>query len=237
MSVLVRAPQAAMAVRLPRTRGLIFDVAGVLHDATLWWRWLLRLLGRLGVRGDPADLRTLWETAYLPDVERGRREHGEALEAFLAKVGLTRGQVDEAAFAAETRRREMLATLRPLPGVVGTIEQLHAAGFPLAVLTNSEAPALGLEARLSRLELAGRFVGIVSSFDLERTLPDAECYQRALRTLDLPAEEAAYVGCSRVCLAGAAAAGLSTIAFNHDRDAVADVRLRHFHELRDAVTP
>lgn len=239
MGVLVRPSDRPPSTRLPRprpiaARGLIFDMAGVLHDATLWWRWLTRLLTRLGVRDAEPVLRGHWENEYLPDVERGRREHGEALEAFLSAAGLTSGQVDEAAFAAETRRRELLATLRPLPGVVGTIQRLHASGLSMTVLTNAEAPAAALEARLARLGLAGRFTAVVSSFDMERTLPDTACYEAALAALGLPARDAAYVGSSRICLAGAAALGLGTIAFNHEPDAAADLRLNHFVDLADA---
>lgn len=240
MRVLARAPDRPSPARLAyphrlAVRGLIFDMAGVLHDATLWWRWLARLLARLGAREAEPALRGRWENEHLPDVVRGRREHGEALEAFLAAAGLTSGQVDEAAFAAETRRRELLATLRPLPGVPGTIEQLHAGGLALAVLTNADAPAPALEARLARLGLAGRFAAVVSSFDLERTLPDAACYEAALAALGLSAGEAAYVGSSRICLAGAAGVGLGTIAFNHEPDAAADLRLNRFVDLLDAL--
>src|SRR3981081_3849051 len=55
-------------------KGLVFDMDDVLYDATLWRRWLLQLLGRLGLKADYHTFYRTWDAEFLADVHRGRRE-------------------------------------------------------------------------------------------------------------------------------------------------------------------
>src|SRR3989304_5633212 len=83
------------AGRLPRPAGgLLFAMGNVLYDATLWRRWLLQLVRRLGVRTDYRGFFETWERDYLDDVYRGRREFCEAVRAFLLSTGLLPAQAD-----------------------------------------------------------------------------------------------------------------------------------------------
>jgi HAD superfamily hydrolase (TIGR01509 family) len=217
--------------------GLLFDMGDVLYDATLWRRWLLRVLSQLGVHTNYRSFFHIWDHDFLDDVYRGRREFCEAFQAFLLSVGLSPGQIDEVEAACQARRNEWEQTARPLPGVKSTLAKLHAAGVPKGVLSDSECSGAVLGERLERLGLGGMFTTVVSSIDLERIKPDPACYHAALRAMGLSADQVAFVGHDAEELAGAARVGMPTIAFNHDADAEADVFLTRFCELFALVRP
>src|SRR5688572_21192831 len=69
---------------LPRVRGLVFDMGDVLYDATLWRRWLLQLLQRLGHLYSYREFYQVWDRDYLDLVHRGKREYREAFASFLS---------------------------------------------------------------------------------------------------------------------------------------------------------
>jgi HAD superfamily hydrolase (TIGR01509 family) len=215
--------------------GLLFDAGGVLYDDTIWRRWLLRVLAQLGLRTDYRSFYYLWEHDFLDDVHRGRREFSEAFQAFLLSAGLTRAQIDEVEAACQARRNQWETTARPLPGVKSTLHRLQAAGVVLGISCDSEHPAGVLGERLERFGLGGLFRTVVSSIDVERIKPDPACYLTAVRAMDLPAGEVAFVGHDAEELAGAAEVGMPTIAFNYDPDARADVFLARFEELLPVV--
>ncbi len=212
-------------------RGIVFDMDDVLYDATLWRRWLLQLLARFGVKTDFRAFYRTWDSEFLADVHRGHREYGEALQAFLLSQGLSWAQIDEVEAASRVHCQELETGERSLPGVTKTVSQLAARGIALAVLTDSPHPASRVAEKLERLGLAGCFQSVLTSFDLERTRPDARCYEAALAALGLPAPEVLYVGHDSLDLSAAAAVGWRTAAFNHDSDARADVYLSRFDEL------
>lgn len=217
-------------------RGLLFDMGDVLHDATLWRRWLLQLLGRIGLRANYRSFFYLWDRDYLADVYRGRRTFCDAFREFLRAAGLASAQIDEVEAACQARRRHWEETARPLPGVRPTLARLHASGYVLGVLSNSDRPAAELREQLQRFGLHMPFAAVVSSLDLGEIKPHPRGYRTALEQMELRAEEVAFVGHDTLELAGAAACGLATIAFNFDADAKADVFIARFEELLDIVS-
>jgi len=222
--------------RLPEpVRGVLFDTCNVLYDATLWRHWVLRVLNQLGVQTNYRCLFRVWDREYLDAVHRGEREFYEAFEAFLRSVGLTAGQIDEIKAACDARRREADQSPRPLPGVPATLAVLHRAGLSLAAVCNCACTAAALRQRLTRFSIGPFFATIVTSIDLGRAMPDPDCYQAALEQLDLDPAEVAFVGHDTAQLAGAAALGMKTVAFNFDPDAVADVYVEHFEDLIDVL--
>ena len=82
-----------------------------------------------------------------------------------------------------------------------------------------------------RFGMGDCFRAVVSSIDLGRTMPDREAYEAALGALQLPAQRVAFVGHDAVELAGAAAVGMSTIVFNGDVGARADLAIDRFEDL------
>ena len=217
----------------PKFDGLIFDMGDVLYDATVWRRWLMQLLHRMGLHTHYRSFFKVWEQEYLDDVHRGRREYGEAFQTFLLAAGLSRGHIDEVVAASHARKREIETGTRPLPGVRETIARLSQQGVVLAVLSDSESTSELLHSRLVKLGLGGRFTAVVSSFDLERTKPDPACYRAALSAIGMRTEQVAFVGHDAEELAGAKAVGLRTLAFNFDPGAKADRYLTRFEELID----
>jgi FMN phosphatase YigB (HAD superfamily) len=147
--------------------GLIFEIEDVLHDATLWRRWLWQLVARLGVRATYAEFYQDWDRLYRLDVHCGRREFGEAIHSYLLAAGLTWGQIDEIEASSRIQRQNLEREARPLPGVVKTIAALAGQGLPIVALAAAPCGAAGLNERLGRLGVASYFQGVLSSFDLE----------------------------------------------------------------------
>lgn len=211
--------------------GLLFDMGDVLYDATLWRRWLWRLLARIGVSQSYDALFATWDDEYLDAAHRGQIEYAAAFEAFLSSLALSHAQIDEIVAASRIRKRELETEARPMAGVRSTIDRLAALGVPMAIVSDSEHPAAKLEEHLVRLGLAGRFSPIISSRDLGCTKPDPRCYLTALEQLGLSAANVAFVGHDPVELAGARAVGIASIAFNDAPGCEAEIHLRHFREL------
>jgi HAD superfamily hydrolase (TIGR01493 family) len=230
-------PPAARAEKLTPlpVRGIVFEMAGVLYDATLWRRWLVQLLARFGLAVEYGQFYEAWDREFLVDVHCGRREFCEALQAFLLRSGLTWGQIDEIEAASRRRQQELEDEARPLPGVAATISQLARAGLPLAVLANSPHPARELEARLARMGLDHAIGTVLSSLELEAAKPEAICYQAALHALGLEPQEVLFVGQRGEDLVGAAALGMRTAAVHHGPGVSADIVLSLFSQLPQAI--
>lgn len=216
-------------------QGLVFDMGDVLYDATVWRRWLLQLLHRMGLHTQYRAFYKVWDCDFLDDVHCGRREYGEAFQAFLLSSGLSRGQIDEVEAASQARKRTLEGNTRPFPGVRGTLERLHNAGMLLAVLSDSESRAEDLRSRMARLGIGRYFSATVSSIDLERTKPDPACYLAALGELGLTAAQAAFVGHDIEELDGARAVGMRTLAFNYETGVTADRYLSRFEDLTQLI--
>jgi FMN phosphatase YigB (HAD superfamily) len=216
-----------------RPWGMIFEPANVLYDATLWWRWFRGLLGQF--LPEDRSVQAAWLENYLPQVRRGRREFGEALEAFLQSTGLQRAEIDELLAAGLARRRDLEFEVLPVPGVKWALSRLRDAGLRLAILSDSAVPGADLVSRIERLGLGGLFQAVLSSVELGEVKPALVCYRAALETLGLPAEQVWFVGNSASDLLGAARAGLRTIGFQAAPELVVDARLSHFDELVDVA--
>jgi HAD superfamily hydrolase (TIGR01509 family) len=212
------------------------DLGSIVHDDRLWEQWLWQLLRRLGVQAEFPALARLWRGEYLDDVHCGRCQFGAALRSFLFFLGLTRAEIDEVEAASQARRRQSIAAARPLPGVRPTLRRLHAAGIVLGVLANSEHPAAVLRRQLDGLALEGLFAAVLSSIDPGRSKPEPLCYLAAAEAMGRDGSQLAFVGHDAAELAGAARAGLMTVAFNPQTGAAADVFIARFEDLVGVVT-
>jgi FMN phosphatase YigB (HAD superfamily) len=212
-------------------RGLILDAGNVLYDDTGWRRWLLRLLTRLGLRTEYGPFFRIFDRDYLDAVYRGQRPFCDALDAFLISAGLTAGQAEEVHRALDSHRRHSDRSHRPLIGVRQTLARLRSSGVKLGVLCNSEQSGEAIRQQLAEILGESPWEAVITSRDLGYTMPAAACYEAALRAMQLPFAEVAFVGHDARELRGAAAQGLATIAFNSDRDARADVFLQRFEDL------
>jgi phosphoglycolate phosphatase-like HAD superfamily hydrolase len=219
-------------VAAPRAiRGLLFEASDILYDDTSWRRWLLRLLMRLGLRAEFAPFFRVFDRDYLHDVNCGRRDFDDAVNAFLMAVGLSQGQAEEACRALQSYRLRAEADYRPLTGVRETLAQLCDASVTLGVLSNSERTGDALRQRLAALLGDLPWSAIISSRDLGVSMPAPTCYQSALAATKLTSAETAFIGRDASELQGAMRQGLTTVAFNADADAHADVYLQRFENL------
>jgi putative hydrolase of the HAD superfamily len=112
------------------------------------------------------------------------------------------------------------------PAVVAAVERLHAAGFPLGLLSNNVAPM----ERTGRLgELLGLFDAVVESSVEGVRKPEPEIYRRALRRLsdavgrEIAAADCAYLDDLGINLKPARAMGFSTIKVVDPADALAEL--------------
>src|SRR5205085_5856451 len=101
----------------------------------------------------------------------------------------------------------------------------------MAVLSDPDAPPAVIGDRLQSLGISGCFTSIISSVELGQTKPSPFGYLTAIRRLDLPPEQTAFVGHDTDELRGARRCGMRTIAFNYDREASADCRIGRFNDL------
>jgi len=221
-------------VPLPEViRGVLFDMCNVLFDDTVWRLWVFRVLTQLGLHTNYRSFFHIWDRDYMVEVHCGHKTFGKSFREFLLSAGLSPGQIDEVEAACRVRRLELQRTARPLPGVQSTLARLHHAGLVLAAVADSECSAAVIEEQLQRFTTGKMFTAVVSSIDLGRTMPDADCYQAALCAMNLPAGEVAFVGHDTTQLAGAAAVGMTTIAVNYQPGAEADVYINRLDELLD----
>lgn len=211
--------------------GLLFDMDDVLYDDSLWRRWLIQLLTRIGLHADYRTFFRVWQREQLNDVNCGRLDFWESLRTHLTSAGLSSGQSDEVLAAVQARRRRQLESIRPFPGVLSTTAKLNSIGIPLGILCDSPWQGDRIDRMLQRLGMPGRFSPVLCSVELGSTKPAAFGYQTALQQMRLDAGRVAFVGHDTDELAGAKAIGMQTIAFNHDDDARADLYLEHFDQL------
>ena len=101
---------------------LLLELCGVLYDDSCWRRWMLQLLTRMGVQTHYAAFFQVWEQEHFSRVCAGEVGYWEAMRQYLCCIGLPGGRVDEACAAGQSRRRQWERVIRPLPGVVRTLE-------------------------------------------------------------------------------------------------------------------
>jgi len=139
------------------------------------------------------------------------------------QVGRSLGRGFSEAEISELIRLDSASWLRLQAGTVALIEDLGAAGLPLALLSN--APGELAEA-ISALPVAAYFGHLLFSCQLKLAKPDPECYNRALARLGASAEEVIFIDDRAENVAAAAALGLRSVHFTSPGEARAAVTER-----------
>ena len=196
---------------------------------------LARRLAERGVRADPAALEAAKPAAW--------RRHEEAAAAGIRhpwKEMMTRllegtGGEAHVDWLFDEQRRANLWRRTPAD-MRALLEELHARGVPIAVLSNSEG---SLAALLEEIGLARLFVAIADSGALGMAKPDRGIFDWTLARLGVTADEVVHVGDSREAdVAGALAAGWRAVWFGPIAHDVGDERVtacRDAGELRRAI--
>jgi len=214
----------------PLGKALLFELSDVLYESSVWRRWLLRLLARMGLSTNYQAFFDCWDTYYVPDINTGQRTLRESLAAMLLECGLAPALVEEIVSAALAQYKALDAEPRLLPGVAATLSQLARRGLALAISADTDQTADAVRDKLKKLGVAGQFRHVTSSRDLNSAKPAPVCYLAAVMALGLTPETVLFVGCRPAHLAGASAVGLATAAIGN---APADHRLDRFDQLLD----
>jgi phosphoglycolate phosphatase-like HAD superfamily hydrolase len=193
------------------------------------------VLAQMGLHTQYPYFFRIWERNFLREVYCGRQTYVDAFCSMLKSFGFTGPQIDEIVAATNVQRRTLEEPERLLPGVRETLARREVARLSLGVLTNATGPSVEVERQLSDLGLAGRFRWIFSSVDLGIALPQKAAYLAAVDAMGLSPKQVAFVGHDTAELAGAGAAGLTTIALNSELGAEADAYLENFHQLASII--
>ena len=181
---------------------VMFDYGGVVsHPPTQ--QDLALLAGVAGV-GVPAfsDVYWEWRRAYdLAELD---------VTGYWRQVGRSLGRSYGEAEVCELARLDCESWLRLQAGTVALIEDLAAAGQPLALLSN--APDQLADA-IRGLPIAAHFGQLIFSCQLKLAKPDPRCYNDALARLGASAEEVIFIDDRTENVAAAAALGLRSVHF------------------------
>jgi FMN phosphatase YigB (HAD superfamily) len=225
-----------LRIPAPPVSGLLCDVGGVLYDDTVWWRWLLKLVVRLGLSTHYTPFARVWLREYVPRIRCGELEYWQALRMFLRAAGLSHGQIEEVEAAGHARRRVCETEIFPLPGVVQVLARLQNLGIRLAILSTSCLDENRVRQQLHRLGIETYFEHVVTALDAARRQPPQGSLGLALEVTGFSPNEVCYVGRDTEALREASAAGLRTVAVNYEGDAEADIYLAHFDQLLTSLS-
>jgi putative hydrolase of the HAD superfamily len=181
---------------------VMFDYGGVVsHPPTQ--QDLALLAGVAGVPV-PAFAAVYWEW-------RGAYDLAELdVTEYWRQVGRSLGRSYGEAEVSELARLDCASWLRLQAGTVALIEDLAAAGLPLALLSN--APDQLAEA-IRALPVVAHFGQLIFSCQLKLAKPDPRCYSSALARLGASAEEVIFIDDRSENVAAAAALGLQSVHF------------------------
>jgi putative hydrolase of the HAD superfamily len=165
----------------------------------------LELMGRAaGVPvPDLIDVYWQWRPAYdLAELDA---------PGYWRQIGRSLGRRDFSdAEISELIRLDREAWLRLQAGTVALIEDLAAAGQPLALLSNAPDD---LAQAISSLPIVAHFGQLIFSCQLKLAKPDPECYTRALEILGASAADVIFIDDRMENVTAAAALGLRSVHF------------------------
>lgn len=226
-------------MRAARVDAVLVDVGGVLH---LPGTDVVRAgLERVGVGFDPARL-PLAHHRGMAAYDRWRRDH-EAWAAYLSALAIEMGAPAEFlelvvdSLLEEFRRPDAWSTL--IPGAVEGLRALHAAGIPLAVVSNSDG-TVEERLRAEGILQAGPGPGVpvavvVDSESAGVAKPDPRIFSFALLALEVSPVHAVHVGDSvKADVAGALAAGIRPLHMD-PFDLCVDRSHEHVHSLHEVL--
>lgn len=107
-----------------------------------------------------------------------------------------------------------------MPGALETLEQLHAAGFRLGIVTGA-MPA-GVQSSLRAYDLQRWVEVVVTAADVQHSKPAPDVYLRAAEQLDLPPSRCVAVEDTHHGLRAAVAAGMACVAVPNEDSAQQD---------------
>ena len=209
-------------------RAVLFDFDGTLADSFA------------AIAASTNEVRRSGNLPPLPEAEV-RSYVGHGLEALLSELAPT-VPVDIAVQRyREHHAHTMVAATRLFPGVMDTVQQLHAAGIKLGICSNKKVEFTKLLVQGLGLEL---FMGTVCGPEDGggKPKPAPDMLWEACRRLDVPSTETLYVGDMSVDVQAAANAKMPVwlvhvgLAGRHTLTDFADVRvLKEFSDVLEVL--
>ena len=183
------------------TRGVIFDLDGVIVDSSMfhfgaWQRWARKI-------GIIEEIDEAWF----------REHHGKRNDAIITA---TLGPLPETELEAHAVRKEEYyrklarGKLEPLPGVAKFVEALRRNEWLLAIGTST--PRENLELVLAEMPFGGAFAATVCGPEVEHGKPAPDIFLRAAELLELPPERCVVVEDAPSGVAAAHAGGFACLA-------------------------
>ena len=210
-------------------KAIFFDAAGILYTRSgPTEAFALDLLQKFGFPTGVSPELQKRQLALRSQANEGKISHGAYWDTFL----LMRNVIDP-----KQRKDFSLQIInysndiQPIQGAKEALTKLKKLGFQLGIITDTMYP---VEWKMRRLEKAGvaEFIDVVAcSTDLGAHKPDPAVYKYAIQQAKLTSAESAFVGHLGTELDGAHAAGMITIAINHDDGAHADYYCNSLLEL------
>ena len=151
------------------------------------------------------------------------------LDTLLGRLGIA--EADRPAAAERTAREHGRANLwsSPAEGAGETLEELHARGYRLGVVSNADGRVRRI---LEDAGLASRLDFVIDSAEVGFEKPDPRIFRTATDRIGLPPEACAYVGdIYEIDVAGAKAAGLVPILIGACPAPEAVERIRKLRDL------
>ena len=180
--------------------GVIFDMDGVLIDSyhAHFESWL--------AMAKPEGL-SFTEAEFAPTFGRTSRE---IIAHFWGEGRYDDRQIAELDDRKEAILREIITADFPaMPGVHRLLEDLHQAGFALAV--GSSGPPENIQVVLDRLGKRELFGTVVTGMDVTRGKPDPQVFLIAAERLNVPPQCCAVIEDAPAGIAAANAAGMTSI--------------------------
>jgi putative hydrolase of the HAD superfamily len=174
----------------------------------------LALLGRAAQAAVPDFVEVYWHWRRAYDLAE--------LDApgYWRQVARGLGREFSEAQVAELVRLDRSSWLHLQAGTVALIEDLAAAGQPLALLSNAPDD---LGRAISELPVAAHFGHLIFSCELKLAKPDPECYHRALAIIGASPDDVIFIDDRSDNVAAAAALGLQSVQFTSADEARAAV--------------
>jgi putative hydrolase of the HAD superfamily len=158
----------------------------------------------------------------------GKMSRSEYFEALVRLYGVTDEEEIAEGVAAIRRDDDNVAIFE---GVPETVTALKERGYLLGIITDTAMP---FSRKLGWFEQHGFghvWDVVVSSKEVGIRKPAPIMYQKALEQTGLRPDEAVFIGHKAYELEGARKIGMHTIAFNYDKEAIADYYIKNFQEL------
>ncbi len=122
-------------------------------------------------------------------------------------------------------------TVAIFDGVPDTIKKLKQKGYILGIITDTAMPFTRKLNWFDQYGFGQVWDVVISSKEIGVRKPNRLMYEEAIRQTGVKPGEAVFVGHKAYELEGARAVGLKTIAFNYEKNAIADAYIEDFKDL------